>query len=98
MNAVGQGAPGELELGRGRWQERGGELPVGLWQALLVVTVTAVSKCLRDRNPLQGSLPSPLHLLTQNLSTANLACSKEGGGEGERGVGGVELYRKGSLS
>lgn len=92
-----RGRPGSWNWA-GAAGRNGGELPVGLWQALLVVTVTAVSKCLRDRNPLQGSLPSPLHLLTQNLSTANLACSKEGGGEGERGVGGVELYRKGSLS
>lgn len=48
---------GELEWGGATGWRQG--LLVGLVQAFLVVTVTAVSKCLPDRNPLQGSLPQP---------------------------------------
>lgn len=45
-------------MGREAAGRRQGLLARLLW-AFLVVTVTAVSKRLPDRNPLQGSLPQP---------------------------------------
>ena len=85
----------KARIGRGSSGPEAGRL-VGLWQTFLVVTVTAVSKCLPDRNPLQGSLPQP----TAFVDSKPLRCQfslqyvRKGVGRG-RGAGGGGTVQKG---